>query len=161
MGEPILDPLLRDRVADLEARIGRVELRPQTIPLAYAEASGSQAGISGHTDVAGLSRTVTVGSRRLLRLSAYVHYRYATTGGTVQVRILEPAVGGVPLQRGSDSRAVGEYGTLYIAAIVAPTAGPHTYGVSIWPNPAGTLDIESTSAAPSYLFIEDVGLAPA
>ena len=163
MGEPILDPLTGDPSSELAARIARLEQRQQIMPPAYVEQRVPQRIlVATWTALTGLSGSITVGSRRLVRLTAWTSGRILIGGGTIGTRIVEGATvvagpGGTTIQN------AGDVLDTTCSAIITPTQGTHTYAVEskVTTGDCWTPVDNWAGMQPfNYLFIEDLGLAP-
>lgn len=133
---------------------------PASVPkgtLGYATNSGAQTPTSG-TDLTGLTTTVTVGTGRRIRISARVAVSsVSVTGSFYSITVYEgaSAVGGGDVLFTSDS--TGFQGTVYIETILTPTAGAHTYKLKFGSG-SGTMTTAYSSASPSYILVEDIGV---
>lgn len=125
--------------------------QPSGMTLAYTEINTNQTGISTETDLTGLTATVTVPAGRRIRITAQIQMQSATTSGTVVLRIKE---GAVVFQTSQENyNTIGGNGKYIDAtAIIIPTAGTHTYKLSLQ-GTAGTVD---TSAAVNFILVEDI-----
>lgn len=120
--------------------------------LAYAEVTAPQTGISTETNLAGLAVTITVPAGRRIRISGQVQIQSATTAGTVLLRIKEGSTEILRSQENYNTTA-GNGKVLNIDAIVVPTAGSHTYNLSLQ-GTAGTID--SIPAPFQFILVEDI-----
>lgn len=134
----------------------------QNVPvgqLGFAVAPGIQAGIAGEVQVTGLSVNVAVPSGRSLRISTLVEVQSTADGDVPLIQIKED---GVVIQRSTLELgdAVNRSFTMVADVIKSPTAGAHTYIVTIQRAVgAGTLTVNG-SAAQCYLLVEDITPTP-
>ena len=156
-------PTGTDRVMDgdnaMEALARAVENMRRL--LGYGMATANQGGISGETDLTGLSVTVTIPAGRILRIAAHV-WVLSTVANDV---------GRVTLRDGVTSIALGTLPNLPVSAsvgptsdpatlLVNPTAGVHTYKATLTRmTGTGTLTSQASAGTPAWLSVEDMGAA--
>lgn len=127
--------------------------------IGYAQVTTTQAGISTETDLTGLSVAVTVGTGRRIRITGQGLIRTITTGGRAVGFIKEGSTylgrwGGVQID------TVNEFDTLVGSAVLTPTAGAHTYKLSLLKEAGGnTLSLFAASDFPAFILVEDIGAA--
>ena len=124
--------------------------------IGYLEVTATQSGISSITDLSGLSITVTVNSNRYIRVTGHITVLQNTGGAAAKARIRE---GSTTLQMFmDDSLATGERRTKEGSVILTPTAGSHTYKLSLETG-ANTIDMVAASAdpGPAFILVEDIG----
>lgn len=132
--------------------------------LGYAQAVTSQGGITVLVDITGLFIPVTVGTGRRIKITAFGHVFSSevtfNTGGCV-VHIQEGATGLAGVQMFNLNSTAAHH--FYLSSIISPSAGSHTYKVTIERNVgAGTLTVQSdvgTNRGPSFILVEDIGAA--
>ena len=141
--------------------MGRVDIYPTTVQqgppsaqLGYAEVTSSQTGISAETDLTGLAVTVTVPAGRRIRITGQIQAQSATTSGTVLLRLKE---GATVLQTSQENyNTIGGNGKyLDISSVISPSAGTHTYKLSLQ-GTAGTIDSTPGATNPAFILVEDV-----
>lgn len=103
----------------------------------------------------GMAATVTVPAGHLIRVTLRSQWLQNTAAGIIHQSIRE---GASILQQDQASAAAGGYLTLTTTAVLAPTAGAHTYIGWAWTT-AGTADAKGQPYAPKQLTVEDLGLA--
>jgi hypothetical protein len=127
--------------------------------LGYAEVTASQGTFGAETDITGLSVTITAGTARRIKVTAQAGVN--TNGGAVD------DVAGLNVKEGATLltyQRVGRVGatTLGIGAqvILTPTAGSHTYKVSMVREAgSGGLTMVAGTVAPAFILVEDLGPA--
>lgn len=127
------------------------------ITLGYAQitADFTSSAVSTATDVTGLSVTVTVpsGGRRM-KITAY-GAQFTTSGvaGTaINAAIQE---GATQLANNTYRINTSNYGVPMIAMYSAvPTAGSHTYKVTMTQNAAGTMSLGASATTPAFILVE-------
>lgn len=116
-------------------------------------------GISALADVTGLASTVTVGTNRYIRVYGSFQVQQLTSAGIVQAFVRESTtiiaqIGIHTLQTNERDWVSGE------AIIEAPSAGSHTYKLSL-STTAGTVDAEMTTGGfHGQILVEDLGSVP-
>jgi hypothetical protein len=119
--------------------------------LGYAEKTSNQGPIgSGVVDVTDLSATVDVKTGERLRITADIAVH--ATSGIMSLFIRE---GSTVLQERWIAPSVVQWHPHRATVIVAPSAGAHTYKVSIT---ASTATIQAKAGAPSFLLVESLGV---
>lgn len=123
--------------------------------LGYAQITANQTGVVSAVDVTGLTTTVTVGTGRRIKISAFCPeiqsagslaqdlYQWNLFEGATQLQIQE---------------VVGDSGA-FTQWIGTPSAGSHTYKVQanhVSGSNAGTVVAGAT--APAYILVEDIGI---
>lgn len=130
------------------------------VVLGYAIQTASQAGITTVVDLTGLTDTVTVAANRLLRITGYTNPTAVTNNVGPELRIQE---GGTQLSAARlEVIAVGAgFRTMICQAlVVAPSAGSHTYKLTMLRDSGvGTVTNTASATLPSFILIEDVGPA--
>lgn len=130
--------------------------------IGFNKTIGTTSGIWAETDIVNLSASCTVvGTNRYIEVTHYVPDMSATIAGDIfAIRIKE---GAAQLQE-RDLRVVSAIGTLagYTAVVLqAPSAGVHTYKISIVRLAgSGTINHIAAASAPAYIKIEDKGPMP-
>ena len=132
--------------------------------LAWASVTADQTGIAAgaEVDLTGLTETVTVPAGRRLKLTASCNLRRpsAASDGLMLLLIKEGStyLGGAKRLSGVVSQNQ-EWHAAPIA-LVAPSAGAHTYKLTAWNLAAGgTLELKAEANMPAFLLIEDIGPA--
>lgn len=123
--------------------------------LGYAQAVSDQTGITTETDLTTLSVTVTVGASRRIRVSSQLSPYSTVAGDSVWGRIKE---GATTLQFSQATMNGAQAESTTITAIVSPSAGAHTYKVSLTrQGGTGSVTSQASSTAPAFICVEDVG----
>ena len=117
--------------------------------LGYAEITSNftSTSVTTDVDVTGLSTTVTVppGGRRV---KVTVNMGTFANGNTTFI---------VKIREGSTELQRFDGQTLYTGSVTAsfiPTAGSHTYKVTIYQTGAGTMTVRGATTAPSFILVE-------
>lgn len=126
--------------------------------LGFASTTTSQTGISTETDLTNLILTVTVGAGRRLRLWTGMRLAASAADAGAHLRLKEGAT-----QLGESLRTISIQGraeSLHAGAIISPSAGAHTYKVSLARFAGtGTVYTDVGVGYPAWLLAEDIGLA--
>lgn len=121
--------------------------------LGFAGQATSQTAIGTTiTDITGLAVTVTVAAGRRVRVSAVGQINHDNT----QVASLILREGTTVLQTSQHSGAAGETRAHSPSVILTPTAGSHTYKVSMQTS-TGTAGLVASATQPAYILVEDIG----
>lgn len=122
--------------------------------LAYAQIIANVNGVSGtFVAVAGLSVTVNVPAGRRIRISG--HSLMTLRGAALGTLILSIWEGATRLNEDAFNCAQNELMTGNPVAIVTPSAGAHTYNLSVGAT-AGTVDVEASTVIPAFILVEDI-----
>lgn len=126
--------------------------------LGYAQITANQAGITTKADVTGLSVTVTVGSGRRVRISAFCTAITGTLGNAGWF-IMEGATQLAQADLPAFLTPHAAYNTFaWVTAVVTPSAGSHTYKVQAVNDGTGNAATVNAGATfPSYILVEDIG----
>lgn len=128
--------------------------------IGYAAVTSNQTGISSETDLTGLSRTVTVGPGRRLRVRVVGRVTHSNAGSRAVGRIKEGTTT-LGLFADHHSHTNAQIAGVGGEAIITPTEGTHTYKATLQAvSGAGTVDLTASSTGPAVLEIEDLGAAP-
>lgn len=123
--------------------------------LGLAERLSNHGGIAGESAVADLSVTVNVPAGHRIRISTILHLssNYAGVGAST-TRIKE---GSTTLQQGRNQFA-GQFHQQMSQpfVVLAPTAGSHTYTVTVQAD-SSTVDVLASTTDRAQLFVEDLG----
>lgn len=140
-------------VEDITATPAPASTAPSST-LAYAETTASQTGITTETALTGLSATVTVPAGRRIRITAHTLVVSSVTTDKIGLRIKE---GATTLQFGQRDPSGPTSNTLIAEAIVSPSAGTHTYNVTLARDVGtGTITNNADPTFPSYIIVEDI-----
>ncbi len=121
-----------------------------------AQITSNQGSITTEVDVTGSSLTVTVGTNRKLRLKGFALVSSTINADEIVIKIKE---GSTQLTQDGTSiatqpRAQG----LHPEVIITPTAGSHTYKMTILRNNGtGTVTLSASGSFPAFLIVEDIG----
>lgn len=125
--------------------------------LDYAEVTSNQGSITSSTvDLTSLTLTVTVRSGARIRITGCITVTTDVNGDTADFKVRESST---QLKRTSSTlptAALGE--TLTVTAIETPSAGSHTYKLSLARSQgSGTLTMVASSTDPAWIMVEDIG----
>ncbi len=126
--------------------------------LGYVEVTSTQSGISSITDLTSLTLTVTVNASRRIRVTGHITCLQNTGTASVKGRIRESST---TLQMFMDDTLTsGERRTKEGSVVLTPTAGSHTYKLSLETS-SNTIDMVAAAAdpGPAFLLIDDIGPA--
>lgn len=127
------------------------------LQLAYVEGT-AQTGISTETSITSMSVTVSVPAGRRIKLSSQIQLASASTSGTSLLRIKEGATT-LQVSQGNYNTIAGNGWALRTEIVITPTAGTHTYNVTVQ-GTAGTVDLNSVAGVVPYLLVEDITGTP-
>jgi hypothetical protein len=125
--------------------------------LDHAQVTANQNGISTATDLTGLSVTVTVGSGRRVKITGH-GVLTQRTGAGLAVLIVREVSGATLGQLGSHTLQTNENHLVDGSVVITPSAGAHTYNLSLSTS-ANTVDWGASSTAPAFILVEDIGPA--
>lgn len=131
--------------------------------LGYAEFTGATQTIGAtatETDLTNLSVNVTVPAGRTIRVTGFVHARSSVATDTLYLRIRED---------GSNNRGFAYINELAtnpntsaIQAVFSPTAGAHTYKITVTrATGTGSVTMYGAAGEPSWIMVEDITPTPA
>lgn len=90
-----------------------------------------------------------------MRVTGYIPAQQVTTAGLSIGHIRESTT---TLNRDFLTVAASDFFTLYPVAILTPSAGSHTYKLSLETS-AGTVETEPVATGPAFILVEDIGPA--
>lgn len=125
--------------------------------LGFASVTAGQGGIAAvAVDLTGLTKTVTVGTNRRIRVTGHVQVLCDATAGLPAGDILED---GVVIGRWMIANlAAGERILGDGSSVTIPVAGSHTYKLNLRKAVgAGDVNTEASATNPAYILIEDLG----
>lgn len=119
--------------------------------------SSAHTSVTTDVDITGLAVTVTVGTSRRIRVSGHVRVSCSSDVGGTTISLWE----GATLLDKSDNYATVADGRTHCdpIAVLTPTAGSHTYKLSIANAFAGNSAVRADPTFPCFLMVEDVGPA--
>jgi hypothetical protein len=127
-----------------------------TLPGGYAARTANQGPMAGTWTITGSTITVTVGAGRRIRVSGET-----LLGSTVSTDVIGMSIyeGATELAR-SQSPPAGSFAvSLLCAAVLTPTAGSHTYSLTVKvASGSGNLTVTAGAVAPTYILAEDIGV---
>jgi hypothetical protein len=128
--------------------------------LGYAEVSANQTVSTGtETDLTGLSLTVTVGTSRRIRVKGQGILTRTVADGLTLGRIKEGAVELARWAQHAPSAAT-EYDAASGEAVLTPTAGAHTYKLTLHRfSGTGSAVLNAAAGALAFILVEDLGPA--
>lgn len=148
-------------VEDITGTPSPAGIMPTSQTLAYAEVQADQAGITTATDLTGLTITISVPSGRRIKITGRIAASSSVASDVINSSLYE---GATELQQGRAHVTVGgSNATIITEAMLTPSAGIHTYKLSLSRFAGtGTLTMASSAVRPAFLLAEDVtGGAPA
>lgn len=127
--------------------------------IGYSQAIVSQTGITAITDLTNLSVAVTVGTGRRIKISGHGGYQRSVADGLGRFIIRE----GTTVLTFEDyfvrGAAEGQIG-MAIAYVTTPTAGVHTYKLSLQQvTGTGTSSFSCDATSPGFILVQDIGAA--
>jgi hypothetical protein len=127
--------------------------RLATRKLGYASATSNQTGITTLVDLTSLTVTVTVPESATIKITGYLGVQNNGTTGRTTVYIRESST---ELQNYSVQNALASTSAaINVQAVTSPTAGSHTYKLSMEAS-AGTSNTVANSNAPAYILVENI-----
>lgn len=124
--------------------------------LGYAQVTANQTGITTQVDVTGLSVTVTVGTGRRIKITAYTAAALSTvTTDNCEITINEGAT------QLSQANTIGGNGGAELLAqvVIQPSAGSHTYKVTaLRALGTGSMTFSANANYPGFILVEDIGV---
>lgn len=122
----------------------------------YAEVTAAQTGITTVTDLTSLSVTIGVGTGRRIRITGHAEVTRTVADGLTVGRIAEGAT-----QLGCWCVSFeGSYDLAEGSVVIAPTAGTHTYKLTLERSSGtGTVGISAGTTDPAFILVEDIGPA--
>jgi len=121
--------------------------------IGYATATANQTGISSATDLTNLSVTVTVNTSRIIVIRANLFVLQNTSTANVTLAIKESTT---QLVQVNQNVVVSTYGQLTPSVILTPSAGSHTYKLTLSTS-AGTVDLQAAATYPASIQVYDEG----
>lgn len=124
----------------------------------YAQVTAAQAGITSITDLTSLTVTVTVATARRIRITMDAEVSRTVVDGSSVLSIRESST---TLHEATVSPNVAnESAAVHRALILAPSAGSHTYKLSLARvTGTGTTGLAAASTKPASITVEDIGPA--
>lgn len=124
--------------------------------IGYVEVTANQTGITTEVDLTGLSVTVTVNSSRRIGISTRVAYQASAAAAAVTVNIKEGATY-LTFGQAAAGTSAAFAETLSAMVVLTPTAGSHTYKLSMSGGSSTTMVASAT--LPAFILVEDLGPA--
>ena len=128
--------------------------------IGYVQVTASQSGISGITDLTGLSQAVTVNTSRRIKITAEGRFTSDTAGNLVGFFIREGAttLNGAQIELATSGGPGASDMTATV--ILTPSTGSHTYKLSLsLVDGSGTVSLSANTDNPAFLLVEDIGPA--
>lgn len=124
--------------------------------LGYVQVTAGQSGITTPVDLTSLTLTLTAGTGRRLRVSAFCFFQSTVVDDLATLTILQD---GSQVSAGQTlMRPAGQPTSVFVAVVISPTAGSHVYklqgGRAVG---TGTLTMVALATVPAFLLIEDIG----
>lgn len=125
--------------------------------IGYAEVTANQTGITTVTDLTGLTVTVTAGTARRLKITGRCLADSSVITDRIILSIKESAT--TFGQGYGHPPAANEQETITAEATVTPSAGTHTYKLTLERNGTGTVRMIAAATVPAFIVVEDIGPA--
>lgn len=149
-------------VEDITGTPSPAGIMPTSQTLAYSEVTTTQSGISTVADLTGLAATISVPSARRIKITGKIAANGTVASSTAALSIKEGAtiLQNVQIQ---NSTTAGNGTTLEGEVIITPSAGTHTYKLTLELSAGtGTVGMAAGATFPAFILIEDVtGGSPA
>jgi hypothetical protein len=123
--------------------------------IGYVQVVANQSSITGEADLTGLSQAITVNTNRRIKVTGKIQVSSTVSTDSAILRIKE---GATQLQQGRGN-ADNSGLTIQVSAVLTPTAGSHTYKLSLERDGTGSATMQASSTVPAFLLIEDIGPA--
>ena len=124
--------------------------------IGYVEVTANQTGISTITDLTSLTITATYVANRRIRITGDVAFQNTTGGSFTRLSIREGSTVLNSRQKVGTNNLLDEQ--IIATAVITPTAGSHTYKLSLtMSSGTGTTSLIASATQPAYLLIEDIG----
>lgn len=125
--------------------------------IGYAETTSAQSGITTVTDLTGLTVTVTVNTSRRIRITGQADITRTVSTDLVIGRVKE---GSTNLGIFYSAATIGTFNTGQAGCVIAPTAGSHTYKLTLERSSGtGTCGVQAAAGEPNWILVEDLGPA--
>lgn len=126
--------------------------------IGYAAGTTTQAAVGAVVDVTSCSIAVTVGTGRRIKITGRINTGVASAIDTNVFMLIQEGATEVGRVAGMHS-AGGKELTLYGATHLTPTAGAHTYKLTVQAS-GGTVTVgQNVTNAPQFILVEDIGAA--
>jgi hypothetical protein len=125
--------------------------------LGYAQVTANQGSIVTETALTGLSKAVTVGAGRRIKITASINVEPSDTTTGAKLRIKEGTT--TLRQLGMPRQDPAVIDTIDGSVVLTPSAGVHTYYLTLEADRSGggSLILQGTSG-PCFILIEDIGV---
>jgi hypothetical protein len=125
--------------------------------IGYGQATTNQGSINTETDITSCTATVTVGNGQEIKITGYCQVGNNTNAERAVLRIKESTTvlqfARIPLASGGS----GLFYTIQAVIRIQPSAGTHTYKLSMEPEVgAATVTVGSSPTAPSFILVEAI-----
>lgn len=120
--------------------------------IAYASSTVAQSGIGSETDITGTIVTVTVPAGRRIRVVGRIEVGSPSTNLNAFLLVKE---GATEIGRAAAVVNTSTESTLTAETIISPSAGSHTYKLTLQTN-TGTINISNVANSPNYILVEDI-----
>lgn len=124
--------------------------------LGYASSTSTQTGVGAEVDVTGCSVAVTVVAGRRIRITARVNTATASVadvGVFILIKESTTELGRIGVVHSIGAREITAHGS----TIITPSAGAHTYKLTIQAV-GGTIATASLTSSPNFILVEDIGV---
>lgn len=127
----------------------------QTPVLAFSSSTTTQSSVGSETDVTGCTVTVTVPGGRRIKVIGRIEVGSPSTNLNAFLLIRETTAGNAEVGRSSAVVNTSTESTLTADTILTPSAGVHTYKLTLQTN-TGTINTTNISSSPNFILIEDI-----
>lgn len=122
--------------------------------IGYANVTANQTGITAITDLTNLTVTVTVGTNRLIQITGFGSISTTANDNNGSLYVRESSTQLARSQQWLDNTLVPT-GTYVACLLNAPSAGAHTYKLSL--EATASAGLEAASTRPAFILVEDLG----
>lgn len=120
--------------------------------IGYSQSTTTQTGVGAETDVTGCSVNITVPAGRRIKVVGRIEVGSPSVNLNAFLLIKE---GATEIGRAAAVVNTATESTLTAEAIISPTAGNHTYKLTLQTN-TGTINTSNITNAPNYILVEDI-----
>lgn len=125
--------------------------------IGYAEVTANQGSVTAEVDLTSLTLSVTVNTNRRIRITGKVQITSTVAGDGSKLRIKESTT----TLNAADNATISGGGGVFIqaVAVITPTAGAHTFKLSLTRSGTGTVTMNASATEPAFILVEDIGPA--
>lgn len=125
--------------------------------IGHNDQTAAQTSITTLADATGLSLTVTVGTSRKIRVSGYIQFTSTVTTDIATVQITDGSNNVLQSHSVMCNMGATAGHPCPVSVILNPSSGSNTWKLRVARNGSGTLNTSSSSTAPAYIVVEDLG----